>query len=141
MAAKAAAKATTTQAAKKRGRPGRVGNEIFEQVQNLIADQKMTRMGAFKRIAEKTGRNEGTVAANYYRVARQRGVKLQKRRRRGAKATPILRGAKGRGPRSAGRVLTVVRELAKLIRQQSKEIARLQRENQRFAEIRRLLAI
>jgi hypothetical protein len=140
MATKAAAKATKTQA-KRRGRPGRVGNEIFEQVQNLIADQKMTRTGAFKRIAEKTGRNEGTVAANYYRVARQRGVKLQKRRRRGPSVAPVSRGPKRRGPRSAGRALTVVRELAELIRQQSNEIERLQRENQRFAEIRRLLAI
>jgi hypothetical protein len=138
MATKAPAKATKP---KRRGRPGRVGNEIFEQVQSLIAEQKMTRTGAFKRIAEKSGRNEGTVAANYYRVARQRGVKLQKRRQRGATAAPLLRGAKRRGPRSPGRALTVVRELTELIRQQSNEIARLQRENQRFAEIRRLLAV
>jgi hypothetical protein len=54
---------------------------------------------------------------------------------------PGLGGAARRGPRTAGRALTVVRELTDLIRQQSKEIERLQRENQRFAEIRRLLAI
>jgi hypothetical protein len=140
MARKAAAKAAKAPA-KRRGRPGRVGNEIFEQVQNLIADQKMTRTGAFKRIADKSGRNEGTVAANYYRVARQRGVKLQKRRRRGAGAMPGLRGAARRGPRTAGRAVSGVRERTDLIRQHGKEIERLQRENQRFAEIRRLLAI
>lgn len=124
---------------KRRGRPGRVGNEIFEQVQSLIADQKTTRTGAFKRIAEKTGRNEGTVAANYYRVARQRGVKLQKRRRRGTVAAPAVRASKGR-PQSFGRASNMVQELAQLIRQQSNEIERLRRENQRFQEIRRLLS-
>lgn len=124
---------------KRRGRPGHIGNEIFEQVQTLVADQKLTRMGAFKRIAEKSGRNEGTVAANYYRVARQRGVKLRTRRRRGAVAA-APRAMKGRAMRSSGRVLAVVQELANLIRQQSSEIDRLRRENQRFQEIRRLLA-
>jgi hypothetical protein len=125
-------------APKRRGRPGRVGNEIFDQVQSLIADKKITRTGAFKHIADKTGRNEGTVAANYYRVARQRGVKLQKRRRR-ATASPAMRTAAGR-PQSFGRALSVVQELADLIRKQSSEIARLRHENRRFQEIRRLLA-
>lgn len=138
MPKKAQAKAAKAQP-KRRGRPGRVGNEIFDMVQSLIADQKTTRTGAFKRIAEKTGRNEGTVAANYYRVARQRGVKLQKRRRRGG-AAPTVRAAKGRAPRAFGRALGVVQELADLIRQQSKEIDRLRQENSRFNEIRRLLA-
>lgn len=126
---------------KRRGRPGRIGNEIFEQVQNLTTDQKMTRTGAFKRIAEKTGRNEGTVAANYYRVARQRGVKLQKRRRRGTAAPGMPRMLKGPGGRrSASRALAVVQELTGLIRQQTSEIERLRRENQRFEEIRRLVS-
>lgn len=122
---------------KRRGRPARVGNEIFKQVQSLIADKKMTRTGAFKQIAEKTGRNEGTVAANYYRVARQQGVKLQKRRRRGSGAGP--RTTQMRGRRVAANVLAVVQELAQLIRQQSNEIERLRRENQRYQAIRRLL--
>jgi hypothetical protein len=128
---------------KRRGRPGRIGNEIFEQVQNLTADRKMTRTGAFKRIAEKSGRNEGTVAANYYRVARQHGVKLQKRRRRGtASAAPgiprMLKGPQGR--QSDSRALTLVQELTELIRQQTSEIERLRRENLRFEEIRRLVS-
>jgi hypothetical protein len=126
--------------AKRRGRPGRVGNEIFEMVQNLIAEQKTTRTGAFKRIAEKTGRNEGTVAANYYRVARQRGVKLQRRRRRGGGGAAVARVARGRTPRAFGRALNVLQQLSDLIRQQSNEIARLRRENSRYNEIRRLLA-
>ncbi len=107
-------------------------------VQNLVVNQKATRTGAFKQIAEKTGRNEGTVAANYYRVARQRGVKLQARRRRGPGTAPALRAIKGRRSASGG-AMNVMRELTDLIRQQSHEIQRLQRENQRFDEIRRLL--
>ena len=124
---------------KRRGRPGRIGNDIFAMVQRLVAEQKTTRTGAFKRIADKTGRNEGTVAANYYRVARQRGVKLKVRRRRGTAAPASTRRTIKSRP-GLGRAMSTMRELTALLRQQASEITRLQRENQRFLEIRRLLA-
>jgi hypothetical protein len=126
---------------KRRGRPGRIGNQIFEQVQSLVTDQKLTRTGAFKRIAEKSGRNMGTVAANYYRIARQRGVKLQRRRRRGTGARGVLAAVKGRrGKRAGNRALAVVQQLGALLRQQASEIDRLRRENLRFEEIRKLIS-
>jgi hypothetical protein len=52
---------------------GNIGREIFEQVEKLVADQKIPRLTAFKQLSQKTGRRVGTVAANYYRVARKSG--------------------------------------------------------------------
>jgi hypothetical protein len=76
------AKATAQQ---KRTRDGSVGRETFEQVEALLKQGK-NKSEAFKQIADDTGKNSGTVAANYYRVARASGgVKPRKRR---AKAAP-----------------------------------------------------
>ncbi|MDX6647427.1 MAG: hypothetical protein QOK40_3154, partial [Miltoncostaeaceae bacterium] len=52
---------------------GRIGAEIYEQVEKMISEEKLTRTEAFQRLSDATGRRPGTVAANYYRVARQRG--------------------------------------------------------------------
>ena len=65
---------------------GSVGNEIFDQVEKLMADEGLSRTHAFQRLSEKTGRRAGTVAANYYRVARQRGAPLQPRAPRGSRS-------------------------------------------------------
>ena len=50
-----------------------VGEAIFEQVNKLMEDEKLSRTEAFAKISEQTGRRAGTVAANYYRVARAKG--------------------------------------------------------------------
>jgi hypothetical protein len=57
----------------KRTHDGSVGRDTFDQVEALVKEGK-TKIQAFKRIADATGRNSGTVAANYYRVARANGV-------------------------------------------------------------------
>src|ERR671938_1636307 len=67
-------------------RSGEVGEQIFDQVEQLVG-QGMSRTDAFKRISEESGRREGTVAANYYRVARKRaGGSLRPRGGRGRPA-------------------------------------------------------
>lgn len=64
-------------------RTGVIGEQIFEQVEKL-AKGGMSRTDAFKKISADSGRREGTVAANYYRVARKRaGGSLRPRRRAG----------------------------------------------------------
>ena len=72
-----------------------MGNEIFDQVEKLMAEEGLSRTNAFQRLSEMTGRRAGTVAANYYRVARQRGAALQPRAPRGS------RSGGGRGARRA----------------------------------------
>jgi hypothetical protein len=68
-------------------RTGVIGEQIFEQVEQLVKGG-MSRTDAFKKISSDSGRREGTVAANYYRVARKRaGGSLRPRRRTGGRRT------------------------------------------------------
>lgn len=117
---------------------GSIGNEIFDEVERLVAGG-MNKSKAFDAISERTGRQAGTVAANYYRVARQRGAELRPRRRRSE-------GGGRRAGRAAGgdvqvalaKATAALDELTRAVRQQEQEIARLRAESQGYAEIRRL---
>lgn len=124
MAAKTKAKAA---------KRGSIGTEIFEQVEKMVAADKIGRTEAFRRVATKSGRQQGTVAANYYRVARQRGTKLAPRRRRGdgggASGKPMLK-----------RAMAALDDVATLFRKLEEEILHLRKENARFAAIRRLMS-
>lgn len=114
---------------------GSVGNEIFDEVERLVAGG-MNKSQAFKEISARTGRAVGTVQQNYYRVAGQRGAPLRSRRR-GERA--------GRGRTGGGEVQVALAkataaldELAKAVRRQEQEIARLREESSGYAELRRL---
>jgi hypothetical protein len=116
----------------KRGKRGGIGVEIFEQVEKMVAEQQIGRTEAFRRLAAKSGRQQGTVAANYYRIARRRGAKLAPRRRRavsGANTNSVLK-----------RALGALDDITGLFRKLENEIVGLRKENQRFAAIRRLVA-
>jgi hypothetical protein len=124
-----------------RKKRGGIGREIFAQVERLVAEQEIPRLTAFKQLSAKTGRRVGTVAANYYRVARQQGGKLRRRKRaagrpRAARATTAARGRKAaRG----GRLTQLLRELEQIVRSQQAELERLHKENARLGQIRRLI--
>lgn len=45
---------------------GNIGEQIFAEVEQLTAGGAMKRLAAFKAVAERSGRQVGTVAANYY---------------------------------------------------------------------------
>jgi hypothetical protein len=64
----------------KRTRDGSVGKETFERVEALVKQGK-SKADAFKQIADDTGKNTGTVRANYYRVARVSGAVTPRKRR------------------------------------------------------------
>jgi hypothetical protein len=120
-------------AKKKRARRGSVGVQIFEQVEKMVGEQQIGRTEAFRRVAAKSGRQQGTVAANYYRIARQRGTKLAPRRRRLA-----VGGAGGRSVLK--RALAALDDIGGLYRKLEEEIVALRKENLRLAAIRRLVA-
>ena len=81
-------------------RTGVIGEQIFAQVEKLVKGG-MSRTDAFKKISADSGRREGTVAANYYRVARKRaGGSLRPRRR--ASTRRAAAGGSTRTRRSAG---------------------------------------
>ena len=116
-------------------RDGSVGKETFEQVEALVKQGK-SKSEAFAQVASDTGRNTGTVSANYYRVARANGVvKPRRRRRPSTKATS--RTPRTRTPRTASRggpshidrlaadLVKSVTALADAIKSQQAEVASL----------------
>lgn len=112
------------------GKRGAVGQQIFDQVEQLTANGAMKRLAAFKQIAKESGRAEGTVSANYYRVARLKGAPLRARgpgRPAGAKA------------RTSSRVEAALQIVAETLRAQEEELARLRAQSAAFDKLRRLL--
>lgn len=120
-------------AKKRKAKRGEVGPEIFAQIEKMVAAEKIGRTEAFNRLAQKTGRQPGTVAANYYRIARQKGTKLAPRRRRGSV------GRSGAAHGVMQRAAAALEEVAGVIRKLEEQITQLRRENQRVAAIRRLV--
>ncbi len=123
------------------GTRGNIGNEIFEQVEKIISDEGLSRTQAFQRLSELTGRRAGTVAANYYRVARQRGAELQPRAPRGSKqrATRSGSGSSADVEAALGRAGDALRELSSIVRRQEKQIADLRADAAKWEQVRDLL--
>jgi hypothetical protein len=121
-------------------RSGVIGEQIFDEVEKLVATG-MTRTQAFAQISSESGRRAGTVAANYYRVARKRGTTSTGTRRRStrrrAASTPARRtvgrprgransaAASGDIDALAGRLVTDVQALADAIKAQASEMREL----------------
>jgi hypothetical protein len=127
------------------GQRGNIGNEIFEQVEKIIQEEGLSRTNAFQRLSEMTGRRAGTVAANYYRVARQRGAALQPRAPRGSKTrTTTSRASTGGGGGSAdaalSRAMESLQELAGIVRSQEKELATLRAQVQQVEKLKGMLS-
>lgn len=110
---------------------GGIGDRIFAEVEQLTADGKMKRLTAFNEIAAKTGGKVGTIAANYYRIARKSGAPLRPRQRGGRGAASTRRALSD--------VLTALQKLGAVLDAQERELATLRKENRRLAELRRLL--
>jgi hypothetical protein len=117
-------------------RSGVIGEQIFDQVEKLVATG-MTRTQAFAQISSESGRRAGTVAANYYRVARKRGTTTARSRggRRRTASAPARRTAtRSRTTRTtgggdidvlAGRLVSDVQALADAIKAQASEVQEL----------------
>jgi hypothetical protein len=128
------------------GGRGRIGVQIYEQVEQLVKEHGISRTEAFQRLSEETGRRAGTVAANYYRIARQRGGGRARRAPRGAAPAP---GRRGRGrPRAvsgdiesalAG-VQSALDELAAAVRRQEAEMASLREGADQLRELRKWMS-
>jgi hypothetical protein len=117
---------------------GRIGHEIFDQVERLVNEEGLSRTQAFQRVSDETGRRAGTVAANYYRVARQRGASLQPR-------TP--RGGRGRGradgtdaDAALSKAQDALRELGDVVKRQEKEIEALRAQAEQYQKLKALVS-
>lgn len=111
---------------------GKKGEQVFAEVEQLTAAGAMTRLAAFEAIAKRTGAQPGTVAANYYRVARKRGGVLRTRRS-GNKAE------RGSARAALGALAAALKRIEVVLRTQEAELATLRKENRRFATLRKLL--
>ena len=129
---------------------GGVGNEIFDQVERLMAEEGLSRTNAFQRLSEMTGRRAGTVAANYYRVARQRGAPLQPRAPRGSRSgsgsssrrqAPKRAAAAPSGDVDAAlaRAMDSLQELAGLVKSQQRELTDLRAQAKVLDKMRSLV--
>ena len=122
-----------------RGKRGSIGSLIFDQVEKIVGEEKITRLAAFQRISDETGRQPGTVSANYYRIARQRGITGRQGSGRGPGRPRGARNAGGSDLSAAiGQVTAAFATLQVTARRQEAELERLRRENAQFDEIRRL---
>ncbi len=122
------------------GRPGGVGEKIFEQVEALVGDQGLSRTEAFQRISEESGRRSGTVAANYYRIARKRKGDDSSTRRRGRPRGRRRGGASGATASAAlARAQEALEELSGVVRAQEKELAELREQSAQLDKVRRLM--
>jgi hypothetical protein len=123
---------------------GNIGNEIFDQVEKIMAEEGLSRTSAFQRLSELTGRRAGTVAANYYRVARQRGATLQPHAPRGSRGAG-KRTAKRAAPAgdvdaALARAMESIQELAGLVRGQQRELASLRSQAEVIEKMRTLVS-
>jgi hypothetical protein len=126
----------------RRGRRGGVATETYAAVERLTGEEGLSRSEAFARLGAESDRRPATVAAAYYRAARQRGQGRAVRApaavsRRAARGTG--RGRAGDSERLVQAATAALAELAELVRRQGDELLRLRAEEERYREIRALI--
>src|SRR4051794_20388664 len=123
-------------------RTATIGPAIYEEVNKLVAEGK-TRTEAFAEVAKNRKARDGTVAANYYRVARQHGQgreptppRKRAASRRSATERGIYAAQQGRGNGRTSKNGDLA-SLAKQISDLTQELVR--RVEERDRQIRALL--
>jgi hypothetical protein len=120
-------------------RTGEIGEQIFEQVEKLVSEDGLKRQEAFQRISEESGRRAGTVAANYYRVARKRGGGSVRSRSASRSTAASTRRARRDGSditRLADELVSNVQALAAAVVEQQRQTSELE---QRLEAVRSAL--
>ena len=111
---------------------GNIGEQIYARVNDIVGTEGITRTEAFQRVAEERGSRAGTVAANYYRIARNKnGANVRPRTRK-----PVA--AAGDTDAVIKRATEAINELAGLVRSQRRELDRL---SEKVAQIDKLRAL
>jgi hypothetical protein len=106
------AKAKRSTKAKTKRPDGSISSGIYDAVEKLTSGGKMKRSEAFRQIAKESGRKEGTVAVNYYYVAKKRGG--TKRTGTGKAAGKVVKAATT-APKKAGVSATIYDAIEKLM--------------------------
>jgi hypothetical protein len=110
---------------------GQVGPQAYDAVRKIVEEKKLPIGKAFEEVANLTGRQPGTVAVSYYRIARLKGGSTRKRRggRTAGRKTHGAKAAAGRVGSVLSRVSEAIRELEEVIAHQAEEISRLRGES------------
>ena len=119
---------------------GGIAEGIFDEVERMTAGGAMTRSEAFETISTRTGRRAGTVAANYYRIARKRGTVAPRAKRDPGR--PAGSGARAQGDAAAiiARLESATKDLTDLLRAQEAELTRLREQSAQFEKLRAWMA-
>jgi hypothetical protein len=130
-------------------RDGSVGQATFEAIEKMTADGSTTKQAAFITYARSISAQPGTVAANYYRVARTNGASSVKPRRsskrpEAPKTAPRRRGrtleaqtnSTGNIEQIVAQLVTNVQALSDAVKAESEANAELR---QRLDSLRSLL--
>lgn len=121
-------------------RTATIGPEIFERTNALVAEGK-TRTEAFAQIGKERGSRPGTVAANYYRIARAQGQGRAKRRatttRRRSTTAAVAPARRTRTRRTADTGSGDIGQIAQQISELTQQLVRQVEERDR--QIRALL--
>jgi hypothetical protein len=136
--AEAAAATPAEQQPRRPGRPGTVAAQTHTAVEDLVRAEGLTKAQAFERLGAESGRRPGTVAAAYYRAARNAAA------RAGTRGPGRRAGTRGRqGGDGAMTALetasAALQELVELVRRQEQELAQLRAESERYGEIRAII--
>jgi len=119
---------------------GNIAEGIFDEVERMTAGGAMNRSEAFEAISTRTGRRAGTVAANYYRIARKRGTVAARGTRGPGRPAGAGRQASGDAAAIIARLEAATKELADLLRSQEAELSRLREQSEQFEKLREWMA-
>jgi hypothetical protein len=119
-----------------------VATETYAAVERLTGEEGLSRSEAFARLGAESDRRPATVAAAYYRAARQRGQGRAARAPGVASrrpARPSARVRAGDSERLLQAAAAALAELAELVRRQGEELLKLRADEERYREIRALI--
>ena len=119
---------------------GNIAEGIFDEVERMTAGGAMNRSEAFEAISTRTGRRAGTVAANYYRIARKRGTVAPRARRGGSRGAASGSQASGDTAAIITRLESATKDLVALLRSQEAELSRLREQSEQFEKLREWMA-
>jgi hypothetical protein len=119
---------------------GNIAEGIFDEVERMTAGGAMNRSEAFEAISTRTGRRAGTVAANYYRIARKRGTVAPRGTRGPGRPAGAGRKASGDAAAIIARLEAATKDLADLLRSQEAELSRLREQSEQFEKLREWMA-
>ena len=108
---------TVVDMTEKRRRDGSKGRAAYAEITKMTATGKMTRHAAFVTYAGRIGSQPGTVAANFYRVARAEGAVKPRRPRKTAEAAQTTPKRRGRPPKARTDGTNRTGDVAKIVAQ------------------------